>query len=68
MTRDRSYLERARLMELHGEDVPEIDDLVEYLQISWPEAVARCRGRRPTMRTNAKSGTPRGAGRSSRFA
>lgn len=38
--RDRSHLERARLMQLHGEGVPEIDDLVEYLQISLSEAVA----------------------------
>ena len=40
VTRDRSHLERARLMDLSAEGVPEIDDLVEYLQISLPEAVA----------------------------
>jgi SAM-dependent methyltransferase len=39
ITRDRSYLEQARLLDLSAEGVPEIDDLVEYLQISLPEAV-----------------------------
>ncbi len=39
VTRDRSYLEQARLLDLSAEGVPEIDDLVEYLQISLPEAV-----------------------------
>ncbi len=40
-TRDRTHLERARLMDLRVEGIPEIDDLVEYLQIPWSEAVAK---------------------------